>query len=332
MFESWRWCWRSARGRFSCASPRARPASFPRSRSPTAAIPDYEFDWARNGIFCPTCNCGDGNARLVFSDADNNLWVGHVDFQTGAFVPPDGRGVLIDSNAAAATDYGNGPEWIDSAAGSQFVYTQCRRRASRPTAQTAIVGLATQVGGAWTTATLPEQRRAAPLRTATLDPTDPDPRINYVTGDKNAVVLAQDLGARRRDRAAAQRADDGNSRRWVPGTRKIIFQGHDPNDPLSCATRCSLRHRQRRARAADLQSAGRGRRHDVAGARVQERVRVLHDGEVPPADPRLPQAPGRRQGAALDHRQDDRRARRPCRSSSRPRSSRTTGAPTSSPR
>ena len=24
---------------------------------------------------------------------------------------------------------------------------------------------------------------------------------------------------------------NGNARRWVPGTRKILFQGHDPNDP-----------------------------------------------------------------------------------------------------
>ena len=75
----------------------------------TAAIPDYEFDSARDGTYCPTCNGGDGNSRLVFSDGSNNLWVGHVDFQTGDFVPADGHGVLIASNATAPTDYGNGP-------------------------------------------------------------------------------------------------------------------------------------------------------------------------------------------------------------------------------
>src|SRR4051794_11084415 len=42
----------------------------------SAAIPDYEFDSARNGVFCPTCNFGDGNARLAFTDRDGNLWLG----------------------------------------------------------------------------------------------------------------------------------------------------------------------------------------------------------------------------------------------------------------
>src|SRR5215208_2036913 len=68
----------------------------------TAAIPDFEFDSARDGSFCPSCNGGDGNSRLVFSDNTNNLWVGHVDFQTGAFLPADGRGTLLASNATAA--------------------------------------------------------------------------------------------------------------------------------------------------------------------------------------------------------------------------------------
>ena len=64
-----------------------------------ASIPDYEFDSARDGRYCPTCNGGDGNSRLVFSDNSNNLWVGHVDFQTGAFLPADGHGALLASNS-----------------------------------------------------------------------------------------------------------------------------------------------------------------------------------------------------------------------------------------
>jgi len=196
----------------------------------TASIPDYEFDWARDGTFCPTCNGGDGNARLVFSDNANNLWVGHVDFQTGAFVPPDGHGVLLAANATAATDYGNGPEWLYSAAGSQIVYTQCTAPCDPPKAKTAFLGLATQVGGTWTTATLPASAaRVSPA--ATLDVPDTDARINYVAGDKNAVYFrktsALDVEI---EMTKVSALSNGNSRRWVSGTRKIIFQGHDPND------------------------------------------------------------------------------------------------------
>ena len=54
-------------------------------------IPDYEFDWGRNGVMCPTCNFNTGNARFAFSDVDGKLWLGYVDFQTGAFLPPEDR-------------------------------------------------------------------------------------------------------------------------------------------------------------------------------------------------------------------------------------------------
>jgi hypothetical protein len=196
-----------------------------------AAIPDYEFDWARYGTYCPSCNGGDGNNRLVFSDGSNNLWVGHVDFQTGAFVPSDGRGVLIASNAALTTDYGNGPEWLYSAAGSQFVYTQCQAPCEPANGATASIGLVTQVGGVWTVATLPNSLgRASPE--ATLDKTDPDPLINYVTSDKTAWYYRKRSALGVEIQLPLSTLSNGNARRWVPDTRKILFQGHDPNDPL----------------------------------------------------------------------------------------------------
>jgi len=37
-----------------------------------APIVDFEFDWARDGVYCPTCNSGDGNNRIVFTDRDYN--------------------------------------------------------------------------------------------------------------------------------------------------------------------------------------------------------------------------------------------------------------------
>ena len=196
----------------------------------TAPIPDYEFDSARDGRYCASCNGGDGNARLVFSDSANNLWVGHVDFQTGAFLPADGHGALVATNAAAATDYGNGPEWLYSSTGSQFVYTQCQAPCDPPNGATAAIGLATQVGLNWTTASLPNSLgRASPA--ATRDRTDTDPRINNVPGDKTAWYFRKSSALGVEIQLPLSSLSNGNARRWVPDTRKILFQGHDPDDP-----------------------------------------------------------------------------------------------------
>jgi hypothetical protein len=208
----------------------AQQAVLPEIQVSTAAIPDYEFDSARNGVFCQACNFGKGNARLVFAAADNTLWVGSVDFQTGAFVPPDGRGELIDTNAAAATDYGNGPEWTDSASGSSFSYTQYAPGPPHSD-QTASVAVATQgPGGVWSTSVFPNGAgRASPA--GTLDGTDSDPRINYVTSDKTAWYWRRLSQPGVEVQLPLSALTDGNSRRWVPDTRKIIFQGHPPDDP-----------------------------------------------------------------------------------------------------
>ncbi len=197
----------------------------------TAAIPDYEFDSARDGHYCPTCNGGDGNSRFVFSDGNNNLWVGHVDFQTGDFVPANGPWTLVATDAASATDYGNGPEWQYSANGSQFVYTKCQAPCDPPNGNTASIGLATQSGGVWTTTMLPGSLgRASPL--STLDTSDPDPYLNYVTSDKTAWYFRRNSALGTEIQLPLSQISNGNARRWVPGTRKIVFQGHDPNDPM----------------------------------------------------------------------------------------------------
>jgi len=195
----------------------------------TAPIPDYEFDSARNGVFCATCNFGTGNARFVFADSNNQLWIGYVDFATGAFVPPDGRAVLIDTDAAAATDYGNGPEWMETATGSGFVYTKYLPGQAHSDA-TAAVAVATMSAGTWTTKILSNGvGRASPA--ATLDPGDPDARINYVTSVKGKWYWRRLSQLDVENELPLSSLTDGNSRRWVPGTRKIIFQGHPPTDP-----------------------------------------------------------------------------------------------------
>jgi hypothetical protein len=208
----------------------AQQAIIPEIQVTTAPIPDYEFDSARNGVFCQACNNGKGNSRLVFAAADNTLWVGYVDFQTGDFVPPDGRGELVDTNAAAATDYGNGPEWTDSSSGSSFSYTQYTPGLPHSD-ETACVAVATQdPTGAWVTNQLSNGcGRASPA--GTLDPNDPDPRFNYVTSVKGAWYWRKNSQPDVENVLPLSQLTDGNARRWVRGTHKIFFQGHPPDDP-----------------------------------------------------------------------------------------------------
>ena len=196
----------------------------------TAAIPDYEFDSARWGVFCQACNYGKGNSRLVFATADNQLWVGYVDFQTGDFVPPNGKAEMIDGNAAAATDYGNGPEWTDGAAGSSFSYT--RYAPGQPHSDaTATVAIATQGPNGWTI-TVPASSTSTASPAGTLDHNDPDPRFNYVNTAKTAWYWRKYSQMDVEHLLPLSQISNGNARRWVPGTHKIMFQGHPPNDPM----------------------------------------------------------------------------------------------------
>jgi hypothetical protein len=91
---------------------------------------DIEFDWARDGRFCSTCNFGSTNSQVNWTDRDNNLWVNYVDQVTGMFTPNSGRETNVAPGAAFFwQDWGNGPEWAFSTpvAGqnpvSQLVYT-----------------------------------------------------------------------------------------------------------------------------------------------------------------------------------------------------------------
>lgn len=63
--------------------------------------------------------------QVVWIDSLRNLWVAKVD-ANGAFIPPDGRGTLVDTGLGSALlqEAGNGPEWAYAAGGSQIVYTK----------------------------------------------------------------------------------------------------------------------------------------------------------------------------------------------------------------
>jgi hypothetical protein len=211
------------------ATVEAQPSPMPEIQVSTDDIVDFEFDWGRDGIYCPTCNFGNGNARLVFSDRDHNMWVGRLDPQTGAFDPENGRGALIDTRAAFSTEFGNGPEWMFSTRGSEIVYTKYFPGRKMNTF-TASVAIASDVGGLWEAAIVEGGlKKQSPI--ATLDLDSPAPRINYQNFAKTQVYWRVSDDPSSETLMPIFDQTGGGSRRWVPGTNKIIYSG--PAEPDS---------------------------------------------------------------------------------------------------
>ncbi len=202
----------------------AQSTTIPEIQVSTDDIVDFEFDWGRDGVYCPTCNSGDGNARLIFSDRDHNMWLGYVDPETGAFNPANGRALLIDTGAAFATEFGNGPEWMFSTRGSEIVYTKYFPGRQMNTFS-ACVAIASRGGdGTWQAGIVEGGlKKQSPI--ATLDVANPDPRINYQNFAKTEVYwrVADDPSSETLMPIFDQIGS--GSRRWVPGTHKIIFSG-----------------------------------------------------------------------------------------------------------
>ena len=203
----------------------AQAQTSPEVQITTAPVWDFEFDSARNGTECPSCNFNNGNSRFAFIDNDRNLWLAWVDFQTGAFIPPDGKGQLLDVGAVPIAVFGNGPEWMSSSTyGSQIVYSKYVLGQEGRPGQATIAVATTMANGAWTTTVLPSSvGRATPI--GTLDETDPDPRVNYIKYDKTGMYWRKMSQPDLENVMPISDMTEGNARRWVPGTRKMVFQG-----------------------------------------------------------------------------------------------------------
>jgi hypothetical protein len=209
--------------------------------SPTV-IGDIEFDSARDGVYCATCNFGQGNARFNWTDRLNHLWVGHIDPTTGAFTPPAGQNELVDSSAFFWIQWGNGPEWAFSTQNgtvdSQLVYT--RFSPGKP-AKAAYAGaaLATMINGVWKAAFLPGAAPTSNSANNTVLPeasqciTDPISNTLY----KN-LATPQEMFTEPVSSAPGTAPTltpfgayaNGIGERWVPCTHQLTFQGAAPPD------------------------------------------------------------------------------------------------------
>ena len=192
----------------------------------TSDIIDYEFDWARDGTYCPTCNYGAGNSRLSYIDKDHNLWVGYIDSVSGYFYPSNGQAVLVDTTATAPGEIGNGPEWVFSARGSELVYTRWTDGQPRMN-----LGYARQGGGAWVAGPIANTiNRVLPL--GTVDLTDPIPSVHYqnlAIGNVVANIYWRDITPGSTEyKVPIATNDPGMTRRWVPGSRDIIITAPRP--------------------------------------------------------------------------------------------------------
>jgi hypothetical protein len=200
---------------------------FPERQVSPDEVVDFEFDWGRDGVHCATCNEGDGNSRFVFTDREQNLWLGYVDPETGDFDPPDGRAVWLDDNAAFATDFGNGPEWMFSTGSSEIVYTKYQPGTQQSTFTAAVAVATPSAAAEWTAGLLPVGLRSQ-SPSATLDLDDPNPRINYQDHRKENVYWLDATDPRQSGSPNLMPIEEqtgGGSRRWVPGTRDVVFSG-----------------------------------------------------------------------------------------------------------
>lgn len=195
----------------------------------TREIKDFEFDSARDGVYCAACNGGAGNSRLAYIDSNHQLWVGRVNPGNGNFNPPDGKDVLVDTNATTATEIGNGPEWVDSGLGSQLVYTRWTDGKPRQ-AQYLQLGLAYMSGGSWMAGPI-ERSKGRVLPVGTDDPDGPYPFLhfqNFSTPSQPTRLYWRGMYPDSTEMAIPMLSQKANiTRRWVPHTLDIILTAQE---------------------------------------------------------------------------------------------------------
>ncbi len=223
-------------------------AQYPEVQVSAVSLNDIEFDWGRDGIYCPTCNFGQGNARFNWTDVAGNVWIGHLDPNTGAFTPPSANNELADNSAFFYAIFGNGPEWAFSTQNgevvSQLVYT--RYPPGLPAvASNAAVALASQTAAGWTAGFLPGA--FGPINNNKIDTIDPV--ASQCTSDPIATAIFSDLSSPADVLFEPVTTADGTlpvitpfgsyatnisggkpSIRFIPCTRQMVFIGVAPPD------------------------------------------------------------------------------------------------------
>ena len=145
-----------------------------------------------------------------------DIWIGKVDPVTGDFIPPSGKGVLVDIGATLLV--GNGPEWVYTISGPQIVYTKLDSEQNP-----AIARARSNDGGlTWEVRFFRNSTsRHGPI--GSLDPGDPSPRISYigVNSDNRLVSMWRNLNDPSTEEIVPGSSTPGG--RWVPGRRALVL-------------------------------------------------------------------------------------------------------------
>lgn len=158
---------------------------------------------------------------VVWIDETGHVWVAQVDRDTGAFIPADGKGVLVDPDAQTYGDAQktyNGAEWVKTSDGDQIVYTKF---VGYHTGSNARVGWARQApDGTWIAQYLDANAiRMAPYGSAT--PGDPAPRIS--TFDNRGNHFWRELWNPATEQAIPDFPASSQPVRHVVGARKVTY-------------------------------------------------------------------------------------------------------------
>lgn len=148
--------------------------------------------------------------QLTWVDvANGDIWVASYDFETGNFIPADGRGVLIEAAVSVGGPYPglgftvNGPEWSLGTPTDYVVYTRTNASGD-PNPQNALIGVAYQnADGSWTRKSLST------------------PKLNGPYGSTNPNSVAKISYQDSRGTHYVRTTVDPSSEVMLPGTRNV---------------------------------------------------------------------------------------------------------------
>lgn len=116
------------------------------------------------------------DGHMVWQTAGGEeAWIGQVDPLTGAFVPPDGRGVFLADDLPPMRKYKNGPEWLEASDGLHAVFARTHPKGGD------VLFQAVPDGDDWTMWPLQEVVFGGGVF-GTIDVGDARPRIAWLTG------------------------------------------------------------------------------------------------------------------------------------------------------
>ncbi|WP_218081439.1 DUF7948 domain-containing protein [Anthocerotibacter panamensis] len=156
--------------------------------------------------------------QTTFQDNRKILWLAPVEASTGAWMPPSGKAIQLDTNLSPFSVTSNGPEWALAQGGARIVYT-------KDINGTPNLAQARLANGVWQVETLQKgSQRRSPI--GSKEPNDPKPRILYST----VTAGPDNLAWRELDDSRTETIVPGNNPRngrWVFGERAIILTIND---------------------------------------------------------------------------------------------------------